>query len=74
MIKATISYSGNEKYFAFETSIPKIPEKGDSIGFWHTDSYGDDVWIVAEVVNIIYEFNQNKTFDGIEINVSDQNV
>ena len=53
-----------EMELAFDTKIPKVPEKGDKIGAWF-----DGQFYICEIYSFIYEFNQNGSFNRIEINV-----
>lgn len=70
MIKVKIDYVGKLEYFTFDTELPKIPEKSDLIGFWHTDSEGNNEWVLSTIVNIVYEIHQNKSFHQIEMIVT----
>lgn len=57
-------YCSEREDFAFYSTIPSIPKKGDSIGFWLKGN-----WIIANVISIVYEFNEFNEFEIIEITV-----
>lgn len=63
MYKVKIYCSETEE-FVFFTTIPSIPKRGDAIGFWLNGK-----WVVANVINLVYEFNEFNEFEIIEITV-----
>lgn len=49
-----------------KTKMPKIPEKGEKVGFWIN---GD--WHIREVDYVIYEFNREGKYVQAEVNLEE---
>lgn len=50
--------------YSFKSKMPKLPEKGEKVGFW----LGDD-WYIKEVDYIVYEFDRKGNYLKAEINL-----
>ena len=50
--------------FSFESKMPKLPRKGEMIGFWL-----DGDWYVEEVNYVVYEFDEKGNYLIAEINL-----
>ena len=61
MERVKINYGETDR--VFETAMPKIPNKGDMIGFWDGPT-----WTIAEVNYLVYEFDELGNYLLVEIN------
>ena len=66
MIDVRIDYSGELDDYVFDTQMPVIPLIGSTIGFWH-----GDIWIIATIAIIVYEFDEQGIFSLVELTVHD---
>ena len=62
MFKVRISDTNTDDFF--DTEMPKLPEKGDLIGF-----YVDENWVIGQVDYFVYEFGLDNDYQRVEINV-----
>ncbi len=66
MYKVRIYYSGLLDYKVIDTELPKIPDIGTMIGFWHGGN-----WLLCKVTSAIFELDGNDIYLRSEINVTD---
>jgi len=66
MYKIKIDYIGSLDDLLIETELPKIPTKGENIGFWHGEN-----WVIAEVDEVVFELDKDNKYLVAEINVHD---
>jgi hypothetical protein len=68
MIKIRIAdYERDMDYL--ESTVPTLPRKGDSIGFWYTNKSNNYVWQIGIVEYLVYEFDEDHNFEMVEISV-----
>jgi len=48
-----------------ETTMPVIPQKGDSIGLWINEE-----WTICQVEFLVYQFEPDGIYNRVEINIS----
>ena len=62
MFKVRLSDTNRDEFF--DTEMPKLPEKGDLIGF-----YVNEDWVIGRVDYFVYEFDLENNFQRVEINI-----
>lgn len=67
MYKVKINYDGAYGKLVINTSLPKIPSKDESIGFWNGDR-----WIVADVISVGHVLSRLNNYLLTEICVIDE--
>lgn len=61
-------FGSETEEFHFDSTMPVLPKKGEFIGFW-VDKDKDKEWVVAEVLQLVYEFDKSNKFECVEITV-----
>jgi hypothetical protein len=68
MIKIKIADAGKDIDY-LESAVPVLPRIGDKIGFFTVNKFGNNVWQIATVEYLVYEFDEDNQFEMVEISV-----